>query len=261
LALNKGRGENFKGAGSMKKRVLLVEDARDVQLIVKASINDVCEVGVAETVAEAEAEMKKGDYSLILLDIHLPDESGMNFCRQLREQKKYEDIPIIFLTSEDRIESKVLGFEAGADDYITKPFDTTELRARVLSRLRRNGKKTTDPITRIGEFAIDFNRQKISDTDGNAEGKPLPLTPIEFKLLVHFLQNDGKIYSRQELLETFWGGDVHVSKHTIDTHISSLRKKLGEKGSYLRSVFRRGYLFNLPPPPAKQELSETIAPT
>lgn len=154
---------------------------------------------------------------------------------------EFADLPIIFLTGHGEIEDKVLGFQLGADDYVTKPIEPTEFTARVLGKLRRQ--KSTQTVIKQGGYRVDLSKQKAFSADGNGQEVELNLTPIEFKLLTHFLQNEKKIFSRQDLLQLFWGNTVHVSGHTVDTHISSLRKKMGPAGILLHSVFKKGYCF------------------
>lgn len=223
--------------------MLLVEDARDIQYIVKAAIGDFCTLKCVETTAEADVELRNGNYSLLLLDVNLPDRDGFEYCRELRSQKIFFDLPIIFLTGRSQLDSKVQAFELGADDYITKPFDARELKARVVGKLRRSGRSNETSFLSSG-FRVDFSVQKIFVLTDDEKETALNLTPIEFKLLSHFLQNEGKIFSRQELLDLFWSDNMYVSKHTVDTHISSLRKKMGPAGANLRSVFKQGYRFS-----------------
>jgi two-component system phosphate regulon response regulator PhoB len=198
---------------------------------------------VVSTIKAADTVLHQENYSLLLLDITLPDGDGFEYCQQLRNQKKFSDLPIIFLTGKTELENKIYGFEVGADDYVTKPFEPEELKARVLGKLRRV--KATDGTFTNKGIKIDYHLQKAFVVDEGKESA-LPLTPIEFKLLSHFLKNENKVFSRQELLDLFWSDSAYVSKHTVDTHISSLRKKMGEKGPYLRSIFKQGYSFTVP---------------
>lgn len=222
-----------------RKRVLMIEDARDMQVTVKAAIGHICDLVCVSTLGDGEKELKSGDYSLLLLDVNLPDGDGFEFCRDLREKREFVDLPIMFLTGEIEIDSKVLGFELGADDYVTKPIEPTEFAARVMGKLRRS-KQKVEGFTR-GPYRVDMVAQRVHDV---TLGKPLSLTPIEFKIFTHLLQNEGQLFSREDLLQLVWGGDVSVSRHTVDTHISSLRKKMGEAGSLLRSVFKKGYFLS-----------------
>ncbi|MBO9668585.1 MAG: response regulator transcription factor [Bdellovibrio sp.] len=229
---------------TQNRRVLLVEDARDIQLVVRNALDPFCTLDTVSTIKAADAVLHQESYSLLLLDITLPDGDGFEYCQKLRNQNKFSDLPIIFLTGKTELESKVYGFEVGADDYITKPFEPEELKARVLGKLRRS--KSVESSFMSKGFKIDYHLQKAFMVGDAGKETALPLTPIEFKLLGHFLKNEGKVFSRQELLDLFWADSAHVSKHTVDTHISSLRKKMGEKGGHLRSIFKQGYSFSVP---------------
>lgn len=223
--------------------VLLVDDSKAMQMTVSSAISSLCQLTCASNIEEAQAQLNRQDFSLVLLDVSLPDGNGFEFCKQLRNNPKFKELPIIFLTGETEIEQRVLGFELGADDYVTKPIEPQEFIARVISKLRKS--KAGQTNFRKGDFKIDLNIQKAFLIGNDSSETPLALTPIEFKLLVHFLQNEGKIFSREILLQTVWGDTVHVLGHTVDTHISSLRKKIGTFGSCLKAVMKRGYCFSL----------------
>ncbi|WP_413575566.1 response regulator transcription factor [Bdellovibrio sp. HCB290] len=226
---------------TQSKKVLLVEDSREMQAIVRHAVEEVCILVSVSSAKEGLNELEKGQYALLLLDVSLPDANGFQFCRDLRAERRFSDLPVIFLTGKSEVSSKVQGFESGGDDYITKPFDAAELKARVRGKLRRSGNGESSIIT--SGYRVDLLLHRIFSTDEGGVESPLSLTPIEFKLLSHFMKNEGRIFSRQELLELFWGDSLHVSKHTVDTHISSLRKKMGAGGSQLRSIFKQGYIF------------------
>lgn len=238
----------------MKKHVLVVHEEANVKDFIQSALGDRCEFKFVQSIAQASNEIKGGLYSLLLLDADIPEGSSFTFCRWLREQKNFEDLKIIVMVSESKSEDKMSGFEAGADDYIVKPLDATEIRSRILGRLTRKGKKS-DSILHIEKYVIDLNKQKVKELSGGAE-RMLSLTPIEFKLFLHFLQNQERIFTRQELLDIFWEGSTYISRHTVDTHISSLRKKMGPNGIHLRSVFKRGYVLNLP-----KELAQDTQPS
>ncbi|WP_413582411.1 response regulator transcription factor [Bdellovibrio sp. HCB288] len=223
------------------KNVLLIEDSREMQAIVRHSISDVCLLKHVGTAAEGRNELDLGIYSLLLLDVSLPDADGFEFCASLRKEKRYLDLPVIFLTGKTDLAQKVQGFEAGGDDYITKPFEPEELRARVkgkLSRIKELGSSFS-----LAGYRVDFSMQKIFEMNEEGVEHALPLTPLEFKIFSHLLKNSGKVFSRKNLLELFWADSLHISNHTVDTHISSLRKKMGERGGLIRSVFKQGYTF------------------
>jgi two-component system, OmpR family, phosphate regulon response regulator PhoB len=232
-------------------RILLVEDALSMQLVVQAAVGNLCSLTCVTNIADAEKELAQGPYSLLLLDVELPDGNGFEYCKRLRDQEKFHNLPIIFLTWKSDIEQKVFGFSLGADDYIVKPIEPKEFVARVISKLNRRPKGPLQTTFCKGDFRIDLTSHRVFLVTGEIPEKELNLTPIEFKLLVHFLRNEGVVLSREELLVAVWGDSVHVSAHTIDTHISSLRKKIAITGHSLKAVVKKGYCFSIIKPGEK----------
>ena len=225
----------------MKKSVLLVEDNVEICRLVTHALGEILELVCVDTGAAARQVLSRKQFSLLLLDIDLPDGSGIDFCRNLREHEEYYDMPILFLTYQTEITEKVRSFEAGADDYILKPVDPAELRARVLGQIRRRSNSHSN--LRVDNYRVDFTQHKIFEVTSDSDQYALPLTPLEFKIFSHFLKNPGKIFTRSELLRLFWGNNVYLSKNTVDTHISSLRKKLGKGSVVIKSVFKQGYCY------------------
>ncbi|MGE0634768.1 MAG: response regulator transcription factor [Pseudobdellovibrionaceae bacterium] len=227
----------------MLKKILLVDDQISMQMTVQASIGHLGKHEVAHGVDQARAALDKNSYELIILDVNLPDGNGFDFCKFLKNSSKFQNLPIFFLTGEKEIDKKVLGFNLGAEDYIVKPFEPQEFAARVEAKIKRKPPTLGSTMAAAG-FFIDLTQQKASIGSAPGTGQILSLTPIEFKLLVHFLRNQGLTLSRETLLTAIWGDTVHVSAHTLDTHISSLRKKLGDSGKYIKSVIKKGYCFS-----------------
>lgn len=231
-------------------RILLVEDALSMQLVVQAAVGSLCSLTCVTTIADAEKELAQGPYALILLDVELPDGNGFEFCKKLRGQERYGIVPIIFLTWKADVDQRVLGFSLGGDDYIVKPIEPKEFSARIEAKLKRRPQGPLQTTFCKADFKVDLTSHRVFLTSNNGVGngeceKELNLTPIEFKLLIHFLRNEGVVLSREELLVAVWGDSVHVSAHTIDTHISSLRKKIAHTGHNLKAVVKKGYCFTL----------------
>jgi DNA-binding response OmpR family regulator len=227
------------------EKVLLVEDTPDMQIMVRSAIGDKCQLTCVETIKDAEFTLASGGYSLVILDVGLPDGDGFSFCRKLRTGESFKDVQIVFLTGSGEIEQRVLGFDIGADDYITKPFNSKEFQARILAKLRRKADPAMKTSYNQDAFRVNWPSQKAYLAQDGAETE-LNLTPIEFKLLSHFLSNEGQIFTREELLKTVWGNAVHVSSNTVDTHISSMRKKVGPYAGCFKAVVRRGYTYKSP---------------
>jgi DNA-binding response OmpR family regulator len=223
--------------------VLLVEDSSDAFQLVKRAIGSSVTLIWAATLSEAAAALNKTVFDLILLDVMLPDGDGYRLCSMLQANDQLKNVPVIFLTAKNSTADKVLGFSVGADDFISKPFDNLELKARVEARLRkRDREKTESDVIKLGEVEINKGTQRVHVYE---DGKPadVDLTPIEFKLLLFLCKDLNKAFSRDEILSSVWGDSIHVYSRSVDTHISKLRKKLGTKASYITSVHGSGYRF------------------
>jgi two-component system phosphate regulon response regulator PhoB len=192
----------------------------------------------AGSVAEAEAIIRDVRPELILLDWMLPDLSGTVLARRLRADPRMKDIPIIMLTARAQESDKVEGLEAGADDYITKPFSPKELLARIKAVLRRRAPQLTDDQIEIAGLRLDPAAHRVS---GN--GQDLSLGPTEFKLLHFFMTHPERVYSRVQLLDQVWGDHVFVEERTVDVHIRRLRQALEASGhdALIETVRGTGY--------------------
>ena len=216
--------------------VLLVEDDEDLGELVKYNLEkNQFKVDWVLDGKEALESIKTNRYNLIILDLMLPGISGLDICREIRENSTNKDVPVIVLTALSDEDTKVKGFSMGADDYVTKPFSMKELLARIEAVLRRAGYVRRDAVEFEG---IVFDKKSKSVT---VNGKPIYLTKTELQLLEFFLENTEQLFSREELLEKIWGHDHNETTRTVDVYISRLRKKLGDKGKYLKTLPRLGY--------------------
>lgn len=228
---------------SSSKCILVVEDHADIQLGIKIILSNY-EVVVASNLDEAQKKVDHQMFDLILLDVNLPDGNGFKFCTKLQQNEKTKDTPVIFVTAESQVEDKVMGLTLGADDYITKPFDANELRARVEARLRKKIKNLiTENIFIKGKLKFDILKQSVVLL-AEKESK-LDLTALEFKILLYFARHEGEVISRDQLIDTFWGKNVNVLDRTVDSHVSNLRKKIVESGYTIQSVYGAGYSFQI----------------
>ena len=220
-------------------RILIVEDEPDIALGLQQDLllegYDVDVVGDGQAAVE---RAERGAIDLILLDVMLPRKDGFAVCRELRRSGKR--VPIIVLTARTHEAEKVLGLDLGADDYVTKPFSPMELRARIKAALRRSAGDTPQ-MYRFGDFEVDFSRFEL-----RRAGKPVDLTPIEFKLLAAFVHNRRNVLSRQQLLDHVWGRQVFVTDRVVDTHVGNLRRKIeadADQPVFVVSVRGVGYRF------------------
>ena len=225
----------------MAKRILLVDDE---PLIIKglkfALEQDGYETDSAADGEEALEKVFKNEYDLILLDVMLPKLSGIEVCQSIRERSS---VPIIMLTAKGEDMDKILGLEYGADDYMTKPFNILEVKARIKSILRRTAAVKDAPKIEVTAGGLYIN---IGNRSVTVHGDPINLTVKEFDLLQLFMYNPGKVFSRDELLETIWGADYIGDFRTVDVHIRRLREKVEDdpaNPSHIMTKWGVGYYF------------------
>jgi two-component system, OmpR family, alkaline phosphatase synthesis response regulator PhoP len=226
----------------MIARILLVEDAADVQMIV----NDLLrgqghDVVVSSDGQEALRHAENQRFDLMILDVMLPGKNGFELCRAVRERGF--DGGILMLTARAQVDDRVEGLGTGADDYLTKPFDSQELLARVSALLRRLGKSPLTPVLQyeFGEIAIDFERRTV-----RRAGSPVNLASKELLLLRHLIDHRGQVLSRERLLTRVWRDQPFIGARTVDVHIAWLRQKLEKNPQtprYIVTVRGEGYSF------------------
>ncbi|EMA6343577.1 response regulator transcription factor [Bacillus cytotoxicus] len=223
----------------MNKTVLLVEDERRLREIVSDYFrNEGFEVIEAEDGKQALELFAEHTIDLIMLDIMLPEIDGWSVCRRIRKESA---VPIIMLTARSDEDDTLLGFELGADEYVTKPFSPKVLVARAKTLLKRaDGAVGVAEDNMLSVAGIDINR--LSRTVF-VNGEEIILTHKEFELLVYLMENKGIVLSRQHLLDQLWGYDYYGDDRTVDTHIKKLRNKLGDKAKHIGTVIRVGYKF------------------
>jgi DNA-binding response OmpR family regulator len=222
-------------------RILIVEDEPAIALGLEDDLKmEGYEVEVAGDGIAGARRALDGAFDLVLLDVMLPGKDGFEVCRELRRAGM--KLPILMLTAKAAEAEKVMGFDLGADDYVTKPFGTRELRARIKALLRRAAGETETGCCRFGEVEVDFARGEL-----RLSGRPVELTPIEFKLLDSFIRARGRILSRDQLISAAWGPDTFASARIVDNHIANLRRKIGDDPAeprFLRNVRGLGYRFD-----------------
>lgn len=223
----------------MKPYVLIAEDESAVaELIVYNLEREDYEVAVAADGEEALIMIDERAPDLLLLDWMLPKVSGIEVCRQIRSGGANPNLPVIMLTARSEESDRIRGLDTGADDYVTKPFSTTELLARVRAVLRRIRPGLSEDRMHIGDIEIDRVAHQVS-----RNGNQIHLGPTEFRLLDYFMQHPGRVFSREQLLDTIWGSDVYVEARTVDVHVGRLRKALKKAGGEdpIRTVRSAGY--------------------
>ncbi len=220
-------------------RILVVEDEPDIAMLLHDDLED--EGYHVEVVGDGVTAVERGKepaWDLIVLDVMLPRRDGFDVCRDLR--RAGVRTPIIILTAKTQEAEKILGLELGADDYVTKPFSSRELRARIKAVLRRS-EGVSEEVYHLGDVEIDFGRGLL-----RRGGEPEELTPLEFRLLRVFVRHRGRLLSRSQLIEEAWGRGTYITDRAVDAHIVQLRRKIEPDPAeprYLLSVRGLGYRF------------------
>jgi two-component system phosphate regulon response regulator PhoB len=223
----------------MPGRILIVEDEQAIREMVCLALNQGgYDCQEAADTNEAQQRILEGLPDLILLDWMLPGMSGIDYARKLRRDKLTQGVPVIMLTARTQEEDKVRGLDTGADDYITKPFSTRELVARIKALLRRTAPQATDEPVEVRGLALDPVTHRVQAGDIKLE-----LGPMEFRLLHFFMTHPERVHSRERILDSVWGNNVYVEERTVDVHIRRLRKALTPSGhdNLIQTVRGAGY--------------------
>ena len=222
-------------------KILWIEDDPDFRDEVEREFSKEVKCDSVGTFGEARALLSQKRYDLILLDLSLPDGEGLKFCSKIQEEETHQKTPVIILTGRNSIDDKVTAFVLGADDYLVKPIDLRELKARVFSKLRKAKKKSEeDQIYVLDGIKFILSMQKVYYFKDHQDIL-IDMTPIEFRLLLVLAKNEEKRLSRDELIDWVWGKQVHVVNRTVDSHISDLRKKIEVTQYMIQSVRGLGY--------------------
>lgn len=223
------------------KTILIVDDEPPIREMIAVALEmaGYCCLEAGNT-QQAYSLILDENPQLILLDWMLPSTSGIEFARRLKQDDRTCEIPIIMLTAKGEESNKISGLEAGADDYITKPFSPRELVARIKAVLRRTSPMSTEKLIKINGLSLDPSSHRVSIND-----TPLDIGPIEYRLLEFFMTHQDRAYNRTQLLDQVWGGNVYVEERTVDVQIRRLRKALGpEYEGLIQTVRGTGYRFS-----------------
>ena len=222
-----------------KLKILVVDDESRMRKLVRDFlVKQNFEVLEAEDGEDAlDKFYTNKDIALVILDVMMPKINGWDVCKEIRETSK---VPVIMLTAKGEESDELLGFDIGADEYISKPFSPKILVARVEAILRRTGKKGDEELMELGGIAIDRLAHQVT-----VDGKELELSYKEFELLTYFVENKGIALSREKILNHVWNYDYFGDARTIDTHVKKLRSKLGDRGEYIKTIWGMGYKFEV----------------
>ena len=225
----------------MSQKIYIVEDEPDIRDTLKYNFsNEGFKVFTSPDGEEALSNIKKVLPDVLILDLMLPGLSGLDVCKSIRADDDIRDMSIIMLTAKGEEIDRVIGFELGADDYVTKPFSVRELilRVKVLLKKQRESLVQNKLVT-FGPIRIDLDAHELKIND-----KEIVLTALEFKLLQHLVKRKGRVQTREQLLGDVWGYSAEVTTRTVDTHIKRLREKLGNTSDYIQTIRGVGYRFS-----------------
>ena len=224
----------------MAHRILVVDDEPDILELTRFTLTqEGFDVETAASGDEALSQLRRIRPDLVVLDLMLPDRPGTEICRMMRKNKELAEVPVIMLTARTDEVDRVVGFELGADDYVTKPFSPRELCLRVKAILRRGRLSPSEPEQlKQYDLAVDIERHQCL-----YRGEEIILTAKEFSLLTSLMRRPGRVLTRERLLEEVWGEGIAVTHRTVDTHMKRLREKLGVAGELIDTVRGVGYRF------------------
>jgi two-component system, OmpR family, phosphate regulon response regulator PhoB len=218
-------------------QILIVEDEPAIAELIAVNLrHNGFQPVWAEDGVSAQRELDAVLPDVILLDWMLPGQSGVTLARKWRADPRTKGVPILMLTARGDENDKVQGLDAGADDYITKPFSTQELLARIRAVLRRRAPEQISDVVTIGELVLDAGTYRVS-----FQGQPLKVGPTEFKLLHYLMKHSERVHSRSQLLDKVWGDHVFIEERTVDVHVKRLREALGVAGAMVETVRGAGY--------------------
>ncbi len=223
--------------------ILIVEDEPSIVELLAYNLTAAgFETGVAQDGDEAELALAERTPDAVLLDWMLPGVSGIELCRRIRRRPATRSLPIILLTAKGEEADRVRGLDSGADDYVTKPFSPAEVVARLRAVLRRSRPATAGATLEYEDISIDLAAHRVE-----RNGRRIHLGPTEYRLLCHFMERPGRVFAREQLLDSVWGRDVYVETRTVDVHIRRLRKALNGEGErdLIRTVRSAGYALDV----------------
>lgn len=224
---------------TMKPTVMIVEDEEALATLLQYNLEkEGYDVISATDGEEAGLLLRENQPDLLLLDWMLPGVSGIELCRRLRGRPETRNLPVIMITARGEESDRIRGLDTGADDYITKPFSTSELLARIRAVMRRIRPALAEDIVTFGDIEMDRGAHRVRRAD-----REVHLGPTEYRLLEHFIQHPGRVFSRTQLLDAVWGSDVYVEARTVDVHVGRLRKALNieDEKDPIRTVRAAGY--------------------
>ncbi|MGE4233927.1 MAG: response regulator transcription factor [Bacteriovoracia bacterium] len=221
--------------------ILLVDSSVETLRSVKEALGPSADISVVHNQENALNLLRKRQFQMIISEITLPGLDGFKFCALLKTRSDTKHIPFVFLTTHRDTQEKVMAFTVGASDYVVKPLEPLEFKARIESKIVKQESFEQAPVVEMGLFSFHVALQRVS-----VDGQQIKLTPNEFKLLYFMATHESHVLTRNQLLQAIWGSNAEIFDRTIDAHVASLRRKLGPYGSSIETVHGVGYTFTFP---------------
>ena len=229
------------------KKILIVEDDRIQLDLVSAVLKEDYSLVFAKTIEDADKLLMEHTFDMFIIDLSLPDGNGLNFCTKIRNDKSYQKIPIFIISSNTDIYTKIASLELGADDYITKPAHPIELKTKIKNKFKRLQEEMgVSNLYKVDKFDIDYEKRRVSLELSDGSRKEVELTNKEFDLFALLAKNEGRVFSRQDLIDRAWSTNINITDRVIDTHVASIRKKISPYSEYVSSEYGIGYRFRVP---------------
>lgn len=221
---------------------LIVEDSVDQQKLIQLALEGLCQMQIVDRVSEALAQLQENTFDLVMVDLELVDGRSHSLLTYIKEEARFQNTIVIVLTGDKNTEEKLLCFNLGVLEYLVKPIDRRELKARVKALLQKITKKLDE--VHFQDLWVKLHSHQVHIKNASGQWQLIHLTPNEYKLLVLFIENQGVVLSREKLIRRAWGDETHITDRVVDSHIYTLRKKLGAAGASIRTVYGEGYLFD-----------------
>jgi DNA-binding response OmpR family regulator len=235
------------------KKILVLEDDRVQIDLVSSILKDDYSLVFANRIEDADDLLLQHSFDMFMIDLGLPDGNGLNFCTKIRNDKTYQKIPIFIISSNTDVYTKIASLELGADDYITKPVHPIELKTKVKNKFKRlEDEMGASNFYKTDKFHIDYEKRRLLIELKDNEVREIELTNKEFDLFALLAKNEGRVFSRQDLIDKAWSKNINITDRVVDTHIASVRKKIAPYGDYISSEYGIGYKFKIPKESSKK---------
>lgn len=229
------------------KKILILEDDRIQIDLVTAILRDDYTLVLASRIEDADALLLEHSFDMFMIDLGLPDGNGLNFCTKIRNDKFYQKIPIFIISSNTDVYTKIASLELGADDYITKPVHPVELKTKIKNKFKRLQEEAgSSNFYKVDKFHVDYEKRSLQIEVKDTEIKEIELTNKEFDLFALLAKNEGRVFSRQDLIDKAWSKNINITDRVVDTHVASIRKKIKPYSDYITSEYGIGYRFKIP---------------